>query len=77
MSPNPTIDRLNHLLEEARALAQNEHIMVRVTGEHIAVILVDLLYEIDPERPEVISLLPEQLREPGGCAACPALRGLP
>ena len=39
--------------------------MVRVTGERIAVILVDLLYEIDPERPEVISLLPAQLREPG------------
>lgn len=65
MLPNPTIDRLNLFLDEARALAQNDHIMVRVTGERIAVILVDLLYEIDPERPEVISLLPAQLREPG------------
>ncbi len=65
MSPNPTIARLNHVLDEARALAQNEHMMVRVTGERIAVILIDLLYEIDPERPEVISLLPAQRREPG------------
>ena len=64
MSPNPTIDRLNHLLEEARALAQNEHIMVRVTGERIAVILADLLYEIDPDRAEVFSLLPAQRRDP-------------
>ena len=64
MSLNPTIARLNHLLDEARSLAHDEHIMVRVTGERIAVILVDLLYEIDTERSEVISLLPAQRREP-------------
>lgn len=62
MSPNPNIERLNRLLDEARELAQDEHVMVRVTGERIAVILADLLYEIDPDRAEVISLLPTQRR---------------
>ncbi len=64
MSPYPHIERLNRLLAEARALAQDDHIMVRVTGERIAVILADLLYEIDPDRAEVFSLLPAQRRDP-------------
>lgn len=62
MSPNLNIERLDRLLDEARELAQDEHVMVRVTGERIAVILADLLYEIDPDRAEVISLLPRQRR---------------
>ena len=37
--------------------------MVRVTGERIAVILADLLYEIETDRAEVFSLLPEQRRD--------------
>ena len=69
MSKTPDLQHLHSLLEQARKLAQNDHIMVRVTGERIAVILADLLYEIETERAEVFSLLPEQLREPGGCAA--------
>lgn len=63
MSPNPNIERLTRLLDEARELARDDHVMVRVTGERIAVILADLLYEIDPYRAEVISLLPTQRRD--------------
>lgn len=64
MSPNPNLERIGRLLEEARVLSQDDHAMVRVTGERIAVILADLLYEIDPERAEVFSLLPTQRRDP-------------
>ncbi|MES2480573.1 MAG: hypothetical protein V4609_01145 [Pseudomonadota bacterium] len=64
MSPHPHIERLHRLLDEAKVLAQDDHVMVRVTGERIAVILADLLYEIDPDRAEVFSLLPTQRRDP-------------
>ena len=64
MSLNPNLERIGRLLEEARVLSQDDHAMVRVTGERIAVILADLLYEIDPERAEVFSLLPTQRRDP-------------
>jgi hypothetical protein len=60
MASHPHVDRIERLLSEARELAQDEHAMVRVTGARIAVILADLLYEIDPERAEVFSLLPAQ-----------------
>lgn len=63
MGHEPDIDHLHHLLDEARSLAQHDHIMVRVSGERIAVILADLLYEIEPERAEVLSLLPVQRRD--------------
>jgi hypothetical protein len=63
MSKTPDLQHLHSLLEQARKLAQNDHIMVRVTGERIAVILADLLYEIETERAEVFSLLPEQRRD--------------
>ncbi len=63
MSKTPDLQQLHSLLEQARQLAQDEHIMVRVSGERIAVILADLLYEIEPDRAEVFSLLPEQRRD--------------
>ena len=63
MSPNPNIARLSRLLDEARKLAQDDHAMVRVTGERMAVMLADLLFEIDPDRAEVFSLLPTQRRD--------------
>lgn len=63
MGKKPDIDGLHRLLAQARELAQDDHIMVRVSGERIAVILADLLYEIEPERAEVISLLPVQRRD--------------
>ena len=65
MSPNPNVERVCRLLVEARDLAQDEHVMVRVTGERVAVILADLLYEIDADRAEVFSLLPMQRRAQG------------
>ncbi len=63
MGTKPDIERLQRLLEEARSLSQDEHVMVRVSGERIAVILADLLFEIDTDRPEVFSLLPCQRRD--------------
>jgi|LauGreDrversion4_1035100.scaffolds.fasta_scaffold07144_2 hypothetical protein len=63
MSKTPDLQHLHSLLGQARQLAQDEHIMVRVSGERIAVILADLLYEIDSERAEVFSLLPAQRRD--------------
>lgn len=63
MSKTPDLQHLHGLLEQARQLAQDEHIMVRVSGERIAVILADLLYEIDTDLPEVFSLLPTQRRD--------------
>ena len=62
MAPNPDFERIYRLLAEARELAQDEHIMVRACGERIGVILADLLYEIDVDRAEVLSLLPVQRR---------------
>ena len=63
MIKTPDLQHLHSLLEQARQLAQNDHIMVRVTGERIAVILADLLYEIETDRAEVFSLLPIQRRD--------------
>lgn len=57
------LNRIDRMLGEAAALAADDHVMIRVAGERIAVILADLLYEIDPSRPEVISLLPQQRRD--------------
>ena len=51
------------MIGDAKLLAADEHVMVRVSGERIAVILADLLYEIDTSLAEVISLLPQQRRE--------------
>lgn len=64
MTSKSNIEDLYRLLEDARTLSQDEHIMVRVSGERIAVILADLLYEIDTDRSEVFSLLPPQRRDP-------------
>ena len=50
------------MMAAARILAADDHVMVRVSGERIAVILADLLYEIDTSLEEVISLLPRQRR---------------
>jgi hypothetical protein len=58
--PRPVIE---HMLTQSHRLAADQHVMVRVAGERIATILADLLYEIDPHRDEVISLLPMQRRD--------------
>lgn len=65
MTPRPDLQRIYRLLDEARELARDDHIMVRVCGERIGVILADLLYEIDVDRDEVVSLLPPQRRAAG------------
>lgn len=54
---------IRKMIGDAKLLAADEHVMVRVSGERIAVILADLLYEIDTSLAEVISLLPQQRRE--------------
>jgi hypothetical protein len=54
---------INQMINHAHRLAANDHVMVRVSGERIAVILADLLYEIDTDLDEVVSLLPVQRRD--------------
>jgi hypothetical protein len=54
---------INQMIHHAHRLAADDHVMVRVSGERIAVILADLLYEIDTSLDEVFSLLPVQRRD--------------
>ena len=62
MANNEKLDLIHQMIDDASILAAQEHVMVRVSGERIAVILADLLYEIDTGLAEVISLLPQQRR---------------
>ena len=54
---------IRQMITQSHNLAADPHVMVRVAGERIATILADLLYEIDPDLAEVISLLPPQRRD--------------
>ena len=63
MVTDPQMELIRHLIEQAHQLAADDHVMVRVAGERIAVILADLLYEIDTDLAEVFSLLPVQRRD--------------
>ena len=62
MANNEKLDLIHQMIADANILAAQDHVMVRVSGERIAVILADLLYEIDTGLAEVISLLPQQRR---------------
>ena len=63
MASNTHMEIIRHMISEAHLLAADEHVMVRVSGERIAVILAELLYEIDTDLAEVFSLLPTQKRD--------------
>ena len=63
MASNTHMEVIRHMIGEAHKLAADEHVMVRVSGERIAVILAELLYEIDTDLEEVFSLLPIQKRD--------------
>ena len=63
MAGNTHMEVIRHMIGEAHKLAADEHVMVRVSGERIAVILAELLYEIDIDLEEVFSLLPTQKRD--------------
>ena len=63
MASNTQMEVIRHMISEAHKLAADEHVMVRVSGERIAVILAELLYEIDTDLEEVFSLLPIQKRD--------------
>lgn len=63
MSAVESAKLINQMIRQAHLLAADEHVMVRVSGERIAVILADLLYEIDTDLDEVFSLLPTQRRD--------------
>lgn len=63
MAGNTHMEVIRHMIGEAHKLAADEHVMVRVSGERIAVILAELLYEIDTDLEEVFSLLPTQKRD--------------
>lgn len=69
MVATETLALLRQMIHEASILSGDDHVMVRVSGERIAVILADLLYEIDVDAPEVFSLLPVQRRDAGGTGA--------
>jgi hypothetical protein len=56
------LKRIKEMIEQAKFLAADESVFLRVAGERISVILADVLYEVDPSVPEVISLLPQQRR---------------
>lgn len=64
MAKTENLEIVRRLLGDAHLLAAADHVMVRVAGERIAVILADLLYEIDVDIAEVVSLLPTQRRDP-------------
>lgn len=63
MPSNTHMEVIRHMISHAHLLAADEHVMVRVSGERIAVILAELLYEIDTDLAEVFSLLPTQKRD--------------
>ena len=63
MAKHEKLDLIHQMIADASILAAQDHVMVRVSGERIAVILADLLYEIDTGLAEVISLLPQQRRK--------------
>lgn len=65
MVTHESIGLIRQMIREASTLAGDDHVMMRVSGERIAVILADLLYEIDVDRAEVFSLLPVQRRDAG------------
>ena len=66
MVAHERMNLIRQMIHEASTLAADDHVMVRVSGERIAVILADLLYEIDVDMAEVFSLLPVQRRDAGG-----------
>ena len=63
MASSTHMEVIKRMISEAHMLAADEHVMVRVSGERIAAILADLLYEIDTDLEEVFSLLPTQKRD--------------
>lgn len=62
MDSKENLKLIRKMIADAIIMAAQDHVMIRVSGERIAVILADLLYEIDTDLVEVISLLPVQRR---------------
>lgn len=58
MDTPEALDRLRSILEEAKLLAAEEPVFLRVAGERIAAIVVDVLYELDPAADDLVSLMP-------------------
>ena len=63
MHTDDLLPMIKHMIAQSHQLAADRQVLARVAGERIATILADLLYEIDPDRDEVISLLPPQRRD--------------
>ena len=63
MEDRETLDCLYKILEQAKALANEDAAALRVAGERISVIVVDVLYELDFSLADVTSLLPLFKRE--------------
>jgi len=60
--------RMRAIIAQARTLAADDNVLVRVAGERICAILADVLYEIDTGADEVISALPPARRDGSGPA---------
>ncbi len=45
---NDDVSRMRGMLDAARALSQSDNLFASISGERIAVILVDALFEMDP-----------------------------
>ena len=63
MDTAQALDRLRRILEEATLLAADEPVFLRVAGERIAAIVVDVLYELDPAAADLTRLMPSLRRE--------------
>ncbi len=48
MSAGDDIGRMREMLDAARALSRSDNLFASISGERIAVILVDALFEMDP-----------------------------
>lgn len=59
------LPRMRAMIAEAHVLAASENVLVRIAGERVSAILADVLYEIDLEADEIISLMPPARRAAG------------
>jgi hypothetical protein len=52
------VERMRAMLEAARALSQSDNLFASISGERIAVILVDALFELDTSMDDPWNELP-------------------
>ncbi len=62
MTDTESIARMHELSRIARELATSDHVMVRITGERIATIIADTLFEMDVTLEDFTTILPPAQR---------------